>query len=69
MTLTPFQNLKEKREEEEVGEVPQVSSGRRAGTAGNIRQGVIVNSTISPSVTKRNTNSACNSGSKSINRQ
>ena len=39
-------------------------SGRRAGTAGNIRQGVIVNSTVSPSVTKRNTNSACDGGSK-----
>ena len=39
-------------------------NGRRAGTAGNIRQGVIVNSTISPTVTKRNTTSACNDGSK-----
>ena len=43
-------------------------SGKRAGTAGNIRQGVIVNSTISPSVTKRNTNSACNKR-KANNRQ
>ena len=46
-------------------------SSRRAGTAGNIRQGVIVNNTVSPLVTKRNTNSACNGGSKrkTINRQ
>ena len=43
-------------------------SGKRAGTAGNIRQGVIVNSTVSPSVTKRNTNSACNKR-KANNRQ
>ena len=56
---------------ERGGRGGSLGSGRRAGTAGNIRQGVIVNSTISPTVTKRNTNSACNGGSKrkTINRQ
>ena len=40
---------------EEGGRGGSSGSGRRAGTAGNIRQGVVVNSTISPTVTKRNT--------------